>query len=100
MFRKWLEKLRGSSREPDDLALGTKRPATSWSRRARSSCSRTRTTRTRREAVFRKLLKRFRLKSVQAGDGQRSVDNIDAMTSTAQTRMTPRAVPPRSRPTT
>src|SRR5215203_1625322 len=26
MFRKWLEKLRGSSREPDDMALGTKRP--------------------------------------------------------------------------
>jgi hypothetical protein len=26
MFGKWLEKLRGSSREPDDLALGTKRP--------------------------------------------------------------------------
>ena len=26
MLRKWLEQLRGSSREPDDLALGTKRP--------------------------------------------------------------------------
>ena len=26
MFRKWLEKLRGSSREPDDMALGTTRP--------------------------------------------------------------------------
>ena len=26
MLRKFLEKLRGSSREPDDLALGTKPP--------------------------------------------------------------------------
>ena len=26
MFRKWLEKLRGSSRAPDDLAVGTTRP--------------------------------------------------------------------------
>jgi hypothetical protein len=26
MFRKWLERLRGSSREPDDMALGTTRP--------------------------------------------------------------------------
>jgi hypothetical protein len=26
MLRKLLERLRGSSREPDDLALGTKRP--------------------------------------------------------------------------
>ncbi len=26
MFRKLLERLRGSSRAPDDLALGTKRP--------------------------------------------------------------------------
>jgi hypothetical protein len=26
MFRKFLERLRGSSRAPDDLALGTKRP--------------------------------------------------------------------------
>ena len=26
MFRKFLERLRGSSREPDDLAVGTKRP--------------------------------------------------------------------------
>jgi hypothetical protein len=43
--------------------------------------------------VFRKLLKRFRLKSVQAGEGQRSVDNIDAMTSTAQARMTPQGGP-------
>ena len=34
--------------------------------------------------MFRKFLKRFRLKSVQAGEGQRSVDNIDAMSSTAQ----------------
>ena len=26
MFRKWLEKLRGSSKAPDDLAVGTTRP--------------------------------------------------------------------------
>ncbi|MDQ2983935.1 MAG: hypothetical protein M3R70_08455 [Actinomycetota bacterium] len=26
MFRKFLERLRGSSRSPDDLAVGTKRP--------------------------------------------------------------------------
>ena len=26
MFSKWLEKLRGSARAPDDRALGTKRP--------------------------------------------------------------------------
>jgi hypothetical protein len=26
MFEKLLEKLRGSSREPEDMALGTKRP--------------------------------------------------------------------------
>ena len=26
MFRKWLEKLRGSSQAADDLAVGTKRP--------------------------------------------------------------------------
>jgi hypothetical protein len=26
MFRKWLEKMRGSSRAPDDLAVGTTRP--------------------------------------------------------------------------
>jgi hypothetical protein len=29
------------------------------------------------------------LKSVQAGDGQRSVDNVDAMSSMAQTRIDP-----------
>ena len=39
--------------------------------------------------MLRKFLKRFRLKSVQAGDGQRSVDNIDAMSSTAQSRFDP-----------
>ena len=33
-----------------------------------------------------KFLRRFKLKSVQAGDGQRSVDNIDAMTAAAQNR--------------
>jgi len=26
MFKKLVERLRGSSREPDDMALGTKRP--------------------------------------------------------------------------
>jgi hypothetical protein len=26
MLRKWLERLRGSSRAPDDLAVGTTRP--------------------------------------------------------------------------
>ena len=39
--------------------------------------------------MLRKLLRRFKLKSVQAGDGQRSVDNIDALSSTAQTRFDP-----------
>ena len=36
--------------------------------------------------MFRSWLKKLRLKSVQAGDGQRSVDNIDAMTAAAQNR--------------
>ena len=36
--------------------------------------------------MLRNWLKKFRLKSVQAGDGQRSVDNIDAMTAAAQNR--------------
>ena len=40
-----------------------------------------------------KFLKRLKLKSVQAGEGQRSVGNIDAMTSTAQTRVTPQGGP-------
>jgi hypothetical protein len=31
---------------------------------------------------IRKFLRRFRLKSVQAGEGQRSVDNVDAMAAT------------------
>jgi len=35
---------------------------------------------------LRSFLRRFRLKSVQAGDGQRSVDNIDAMTAVAQSQ--------------
>ena len=43
--------------------------------------------------MLRNWLKKLRLKSVQAGDGQRSVDNIDAMTSTAQTRMSPQGGP-------
>jgi hypothetical protein len=38
---------------------------------------------------LRNFLRRFRLKSVQAGEGQRSIDNIDAMASMAQTRVDP-----------
>jgi hypothetical protein len=34
-------------------------------------------------------LRRLRLKSVQAGDGQREIDNVDAMSSMAQTRVDP-----------
>jgi hypothetical protein len=36
-----------------------------------------------------KFLKRLKLKSVQAGEGKRSVDNIDAMSSMAQIRVDP-----------
>ncbi len=39
--------------------------------------------------MLRNLLEKLlpsKLKSVQAGDGQRSVDNIDAMTSAAQSQ--------------
>ena len=39
--------------------------------------------------MLRKWLRKFMLKSVQAGEGQRSVDNIDAMSSMAQTRVDP-----------
>ena len=39
--------------------------------------------------MTRRLLKKLRLKSVQAGDGQRSFDNVDAMASMAQTRVDP-----------
>jgi hypothetical protein len=39
--------------------------------------------------VLRKLLRRLRLKPVQAGDGQRSIDNVDAIASMAQTRLDP-----------
>ena len=35
---------------------------------------------------IRNVLRRFKLRSVQAGDGQRSVDNIDAMTAAAQSQ--------------
>ena len=38
---------------------------------------------------IRKFLRRFKLRSVQAGEGQRSVDNIDAMSTMAQTRVDP-----------
>ena len=49
---------------------------------------------------IRDFLRRFRLKSVQADDGQRSVDNVDAMAAVAQSsRMDPNvaggaAIPP------
>ena len=36
--------------------------------------------------MLRNLLKKLRPKSVQAGEGQRSVDNIDAMTAAAQSQ--------------
>jgi hypothetical protein len=39
--------------------------------------------------VLRNWLRKLRLKSVQAGEGQRSIDNIDAMSSMAQTRVDP-----------
>jgi hypothetical protein len=39
--------------------------------------------------MLRNWLKKLRLRSVQAGEGQRTVDNIDAMSSTAQTRFDP-----------
>ncbi len=38
---------------------------------------------------LRDFLKRFRLKSVQAGEGQREIDNVDAVSSMAQTRVDP-----------
>jgi hypothetical protein len=38
---------------------------------------------------LRKFLRRFRLKSVQAGEGQREIDNVDAISSMAQTRIDP-----------
>jgi len=38
---------------------------------------------------IRNFSRRFELRSVQAGDGQRSVDNVDAMASMAQTRVDP-----------
>ena len=39
--------------------------------------------------MLRRLLRKIRLKSVQAGEGQPSVDNIDAMSSMSQTRIDP-----------
>ena len=39
--------------------------------------------------MLRNLLRKLRLKSVQAGEGQRSMDNVDAMSSMAQTRIDP-----------
>jgi hypothetical protein len=38
---------------------------------------------------LRDFLKGFRLKSVQAGEGQREIDNVDAVSSMAQTRVDP-----------
>ena len=48
--------------------------------------------------MLRNWLKKLRLKSVQAGDGQRSVDNIDAMSSMSQTRVDPSGGAPASFP--
>jgi len=39
--------------------------------------------------MLRKWLQKLRLRSVQAGEGQRSIDNVDAMSSMAQTRVDP-----------
>ena len=38
---------------------------------------------------IRNFLRSFKLKSVQAGDGQRSVDNVDAMASMSPTWLDP-----------
>jgi hypothetical protein len=39
--------------------------------------------------MLRKWLQKLKLKSVQAGEGQRSIDNVGAMSSMAQTRVDP-----------
>jgi hypothetical protein len=39
--------------------------------------------------MLRNLLRKLRLKSVQAGEGQREIDNVDAMSTMAQTRVDP-----------
>ena len=105
MFQKWSwRELRGSSREPDDLALGTKRPGDFIEPEEGEELILPEPTRRgRAEGMLRKLLRSAsKLKSVQAGDGQRSVDNVDAMASDgADTGSTRRAVLRRpSRPTT
>jgi hypothetical protein len=43
----------------------------------------------RMKRMLRNLLRKLRLKSVQAGEGQREIDNVDAMSSMAQTRVDP-----------
>jgi hypothetical protein len=48
--------------------------------------------------MLRNLLRKLRLKSVQAGEGQRSMDNVDAMSSMAQTRIDPSGGAPASFP--
>ena len=48
--------------------------------------------------MLRNLLRKLRFKSVQAGEGQRSVDNVDAMSSMAQTRIDPSGGAPASFP--
>ena len=48
--------------------------------------------------MVRKWLRKLKLKSVQAGEGQRSVDNVDAMSSMAQTRVDPNGGAPATFP--
>ena len=48
--------------------------------------------------MLRNLLRKLRLKSVQADEGQRSMDNVDAMSSMAQTRIDPSGGAPASFP--
>jgi len=42
---------------------------------------------------LRSFLKRFKLKSVQAGEGQRSVDNVDAMAAGHSQKWSPTGGP-------
>jgi hypothetical protein len=48
--------------------------------------------------VLRSWLKKLRLRSVQAGEVQRPIDNVDAMSSMAQTRVDPSGGAPASFP--
>ena len=47
---------------------------------------------------IRNFLRRFRLKSVQAGEGQRSVDNVDATATTTVDKADPQGEWPGSVP--